>query len=102
MAVHTPGLLSAFLRKGLGRSWDLSQGQEKDLEAAFMKRAQKRGGMNGDGDEALHRPSAGHRGGGRGVKKQQNQLSNDALELPLRLEAEGNFFISSKPPLNSQ
>lgn len=97
MAVPTPGLLSGFLWQGLGRSWDLSQGQEKDLEAPFMKPAQKRGGIPRWGLSPTQAPLWGTMAGG-GVEKQQNQLSNDALELPLRLEAEWTFLYPPNHP----
>lgn len=42
------------------------------------------------GTKAYTGPLWGGRGRGQGkVQKQQNQLSNDALESPLRLEVEG-------------
>lgn len=48
MAAHAPGFLSGFLWKGSVRSWDLAQGQEKGVEAPFVKPAHKRPGIPSD------------------------------------------------------
>lgn len=97
----TPGLLSGFLWQGLGRSWDLSQGQEKDLEAPFMKPAQKRGGIPRWGLSPTQAPLWGTMAGGGGGEATEpafKRCSGTTFEARSRVD----FFISSKSPPNSR